>query len=278
MGAPVASLRPVAGGDINQAYLATVGESGRRAFVKTRAGAEPGEYEAEAAGLRWLGEGQLPVPEVLAVGGDPPCLVLEWVEPGRLDAGQAEAFGRGLARLHGLGAPAHAWLPGDGGRQRIGSLLIDAVPGERWAQVYAAQRLLPLTRMARDRGSLGAEGALAIEAVADRIDELAGPAEPPARLHGDLWAGNVHAGRDGRAWLIDPSAQGGHRELDLAMLRLFGTPGGDRVFAAYEEESPLAEGHADRVELWQLQPLLVHAVLFGGHYGGAAERAARHYL
>jgi fructosamine-3-kinase len=218
------------------------------------------------------------VPEVLAVGEDPPCLALEWVEPGRLGADQAEAFGRGLARLHGLGAPAHGWLPGDERRQRIGSLLLDTEPGERWAELYATQRLLPLTRMARDRGSLETEGARAIEAVADRIDELAGPAEPPARLHGDLWAGNVHADRDGRAWLIDPSAQGGHRELDLAMLRLFGTPGGDRMFAAYEEESPLAAGHADRIGLWQLQPLLVHAVLFGGHYGAAAERAARDYL
>ena len=105
---------------------------------------------------------------------------------------------------------------------------------------------------------------------------MPGPPEPPARLHGDLWSGNVLADADGRAWLIDPSAYGGHREVDLAMLRLFGAPS-ERIFAAYEEVAPLAAGWEERVRLWQLLPLLVHAVLFGGSYRGAAERAARHY-
>jgi fructosamine-3-kinase len=81
----------------------------------------------------------------------------------------------------------------------------------------------------------------------------------------------------GRPWLIDPSAYGGHREIDLAMLRLFGGPR-ERVFDAYAEAYPLADGYEDRVELWQLLPLLVHAVLFGGPYGAAAERGARHYV
>ena len=80
----------------------------------------------------------------------------------------------------------------------------------------------------------------------ERIADLAGPAEPPARLHGDLWGGNVLAGADGRARLIDPAAYGGHREVDLAMLRLFGAPS-QRVFAAYDEAAPLAEGHRERV-------------------------------
>ena len=110
----------------------------------------------------------------------------------------------------------------------------------------------------------------------DRIDQLAGPPEPPARLHGDLWGGNVLAGADGRAWLIDPASYGGHREVDLAMLRLFGSPG-ERVFAAYGEAAPLADGHEQRVALWQLVPLLAHAVLFGGGYGASVERAAGRY-
>ncbi|HYH61213.1 MAG TPA: fructosamine kinase family protein, partial [Solirubrobacterales bacterium] len=105
---------------------------------------------------------------------------------------------------------------------------------------------------------------------------LVGPPEPPARLHGDLWSGNVLTTTDG-AYLIDPAAYGGHREVDLAMLRLFGSPS-QRIFDAYEEAVPLAEGHAERVELWQLMPLLVHALLFGGSYGASAGRAARKYL
>jgi fructosamine-3-kinase len=115
-----------------------------------------------------------------------------------------------------------------------------------------------------------------VEGVCARIADLAGPPEPPARLHGDLWRGNVLADREGRPWLIDPSCFGGHREVDLAMLRLFGAPS-ERVFAAYEERAPLAEGWEERLALWQLSPLLVHAVLFGGSYREAAEGVARRY-
>ncbi len=285
LGRGVESLRPVSGGSINDAYAAELA-GGARAFVKTRADAQPGEFETEAAGLAWLAEGGVPVPEVLAVRSEPPLLALEWVEPGSLGGDGAEEFGRGLAALHALGAPAHGWIPGgeeagvEGGAgiQRLGSLALEVRPGEDWASVYAEQRLLPLARRCRDAGTLGSGGADAVEAVCDRMTELAGPAEPPARLHGDLWGGNVLADSAGNAWLIDPSAHGGHREMDLAMLRLFGSPGGERVFAAYEEAAPLADGAAERVGLWQLQPLLVHAALFGGSYGASAEHEARRLI
>ena len=115
----------------------------------------------------------------------------------------------------------------------------------------------------------------AVERVCGRITELAGPPEPPARLHGDLWSGNVLWSRT-RPFLIDPIAYGGHREVDLAMLRLFGSPA-PGLMAAYQEVAPLADGHEDRVALYQLFPLLVHAVLFGGGYGASPDRAARRY-
>jgi fructosamine-3-kinase len=277
LGRSVDSARAVAGGDINDAWAIELA-GGSSAFVKTRAAASVGEYEGEASGLRWLGEGPVGVPEVLAVGDEPAFLALEWVEPGRLSVEGAERFGRGLAELHALGAPAFGWLPGGTERQLIGSLGLPAATEESWPRFYAEQRLRPLAEIAADRGALSANGVAAVEVVRERIVELAGSPEPPARLHGDLWAGNLHADPDGEGWLIDPSAHGGHREVDLAMLPLFGAPHLRRILAAYEDVAPLADGADERVRLWQLLPLLVHAALFGGHYGAAVERAARAYV
>jgi len=263
--------RRVAGGDINDAYRVPL-DDGRDAFVKTRLDAPPGEYEAEAAALAWLAEpGALRVPGVIAVGdGAPRFLALEWVEAGRLDAAGEEELGRGLARVHRAGAPAFGAFREGGDELRISSLTFDVTPAGDWPGFYAERLLLPLA------GGLPASGRRALERVCERMADLAGPAEPPARLHGDLWSGNVLAGADGRAWLIDPLSYGGHREVDLAMLRLFGAPS-PRTLAAYDEEHPLADGHEDRVTLYQLFPLLVHTALFGGSYARSAEDAARRY-
>ncbi|WP_159058348.1 fructosamine kinase family protein, partial [Streptomyces europaeiscabiei] len=111
--------------------------------------------------------------------------------------------------------------------------------------------------------------------VCARLPDLAGPAEPPARLHGDLWNGNVLWGADGHARLIDPAAHGGHRETDLAMLALFGCPHLGHILDGYQRAAPLADGWQDRVGLHQLFPLLVHAVLFGRGYADQALQAAR---
>jgi fructosamine-3-kinase len=129
-----------------------------------------------------------------------------------------------------------------------------------------------------ERGTLSASGARAVERVCCRIADLAGPAEPPARLHGDLWSGNVHWAADGRVWLIDPAAHGGHRETDLAMLHLFGCPFLDRVLLGYQEAAPLADGWQRRIPLHQLFPLLVHVELFGRSYADQAVTAARRAL
>ena len=182
-------------------------------------------------------------------------------------------------QIHAAGSPNFG-DPGFGERlgvqARIGSLRLPNEPSADWVSFYAERRLLPLARIAAERGALSGSGVAAVERVCERLEQLAGPSEPPARLHGDLWSGNVYADSDGRPWLIDPSAYGGHREVDLAMLRLFGAPS-ERVFAAYEEVTPLADGWRERVGLWQLLPLLVHAVLFGGSYCAEAERMAKNY-
>jgi fructosamine-3-kinase len=99
---------------------------------------------------------------------------------------------------------------------------------------------------------------------------------PAARLHGDLWNGNVLWTAQG-ALLIDPAAHGGHPETDLAMLALFGLPYLDEMLTAYVATSPLPPGWQLRVGLHQLHPLLVHAVLFGPGYGAQAGQLARQY-
>jgi fructosamine-3-kinase len=270
--------RRVGGGDINEAFRVRLAD-GREAFVKTRREAIAGEYAAEAAGLAWLAEpGLLRTPAVMEV--DEAYLALQWIEPGALSSLGAEELGRGLAGTHRAGAEDFGAPPAlRGGDTGFGSLRLPNGPAADWPSFYAGQRLLPLLAIARERGAISASAGRAVESVCERIGELCGPSEPPARLHGDLWSGNVMADGEGRAWLIDPSAYGGHREVDLAMLRLFGGWAGtqSRIFDAYEEAWPLAEGWRDRVELYQLLPMLVHALLFGGSYRAGAERIAMSY-
>jgi fructosamine-3-kinase len=266
LGAAVRDQVPLGGG----AARVTLAD-GRTVLVKDGG---PAAIMAEAAGLRWLGSaGGAPVPAVLDVDGG--RLVTEFVASGAPGPRAAEELGRGLARMHAAGAPAFgAAPPGGPAEARIGAAPMRNVPAPSWPEWYAADRLLPYLRAARDDGSLPADGARLVEVVAERLPALAGPAEPPARLHGDLWSGNVLWSPVG-AVLIDPAAHGGHRETDLAMLALFGCPHLDTVLAAYDEAMPLAAGWRDRVPLHQLFPLLVHVVLFGGGYAAQAVSAAR---
>ncbi|MGH3822335.1 MAG: fructosamine kinase family protein [Pseudonocardiaceae bacterium] len=269
--AAVTGQRVLAATPRGSIWLVELGD-GRTVVAKR---GETGQVLAEAAGLRWLRvPGGPPIPQVY--GHDKQWLVTEYVPAGRPDGAAAERLGRQLAALHTAGAAAFGSAPPGGGQQAwIGAAPMANITAAQWPQWYAEYRVLCYLRTAVDRGTLDSAGAAAIQRTCERVGELAGPAEPPARLHGDLWSGNVHAGADGRTWLLDPAAHGGHRETDLAMLALFGYPNLERVRAGYTDVAPLAPGWQQRVPLHQLFPLLVHAVLFGGGYGASAAAAAR---
>ncbi len=272
--------RPLGGGDAAQAFEVRL-EDGTAVFAKTAPSDMPGALRAEAASLDWLAEpASVPVPAVH--GHDENWLVTEHVASASPTPEAAEDLGRGLARLHAAGAPAHGAPPPGGPTDAwIGLAPMRDEPVADWPSFYVAHRIEPYLRRAVDSGVMDTAESAVIGQVCERIDDLAGPAESAARLHGDLWTGNVHWGDDGtgaRAWLIDPAAHGGHRETDLAMLQLFGCPHLERVLGAYEEVAPLAPGWRDRVDLHQLFPLLVHAVLFGRGYAARAVTAARSLL
>nr|WP_245787456.1 fructosamine kinase family protein [Amycolatopsis saalfeldensis] len=242
--------------------------------VVVKRGHAPGATAAEAAGLRWLAEpAVVPIPAVH--GYDEHWLVLDRIDTERADERTAERLGRDLAALHAAGAPAFGSPPPDAPPGAwIGLAPMENTPAPDWPEWYAEHRVRPYVRLARDRGTLTAGEAGAFDRVCDRLPELSGPPEPPSRLHGDLWHGNVLWARDG-AYLIDPAAHGGHRETDLAMLRLFDCPGLDRILGAYTETAPLSPGWRERIELHQLFPLLVHTVLFGRLYATEALAIAR---
>jgi len=271
-GAAVRQFRPIGGGHGARHFRALLAD-GRELFIKSAPATEPAAASAaltaEAEGLRWLAEADAaPVPEIIFSGRN--MLALAWLHEASADSAAAERFGRDLARLHSAGASSFgAPWPG-----YIASLPLPNDRATSWPSWYAQHRLLPYCRMGRDVGALGPADVALIESVADRIGSLSGPPEPPSRIHGDCWTGNV-LWSGGRGWLIDPAAHGGHRETDLAMLALFGAPHLDRIVAAYDEASPLSDGWQARIPLHQLHPLLVHVCLFGAGYRQATISAAR---
>jgi fructosamine-3-kinase len=278
LGSPVRDTRPLGGGDVARSYRVELAD-GRTVFAKTHADPPPGFFVTEATGLAWLREaGVVAVPEVLAVSdgsgpdqeGPTALLVLEWIAESGSRSPDEPALGRALARLHRTGAATF----GREDRRPTGSRSLPNDPAGSWAEFYAGRRLRPLVALARRERAVPERTLAEVEAIAGRLPSYGAADEPPARLHGDLWAGNRLVDRAGRSWLIDPAAHGGHREFDLAMMRLFGgfAPA---VFDAYQQEFPLGEGWERRVPLHQLAPLLVHAVKFGGGYPAAVDRAVR---
>lgn len=252
--------------------------------VKSRPGAPRGFFELEAAGLRWLAEpeesGGARVVRVLDVGRDK--LVLGKVAAGRASQSKARAFGEALARTHDAGAPAFGAAPAGWDRDGWFGPLDDPrtmrlTPRATFGEFWAHDRIAPaVAELARRPGTYVPKDLATFEKLIERLlDGEFDDDEPPARVHGDLWWGNV-MWDDAGAVLIDPAAHGGHREEDLAMLGMFGVPHYDDIVAGYESVHPLP-GRESRAPLHRLYGVLMHAVLFDGAYVGQALDIARRY-
>ena len=273
LGAKIVGRSSMGGGSIADSARVELSD-GRKLFVKTHPrGAEM--FPAEAEGLQWLGQAEaIRVPEVVALGpARAPFLALNLIESRGPAPDHDEQLGRSLAALHRFGADRF-------GHHRdnfIGPLPQTGESRPDWPSFYGQCRLQPMMEQADRADALPSNLRRDLQRVIERLDDLCGPAEPPARLHGDLWGGNAITDERGGPVVLDPAVYGGHREIDLAMMRLFGGFG-PRVFAAYDEAFPLCPGHEDRIALYQLYPLLVHVVLFGGAYVGQLQRAVSRYV
>ena len=267
----------------------------REVFVKRGSGHGPDFFRHEAAGLAWLAAAPEGPRVVDVVRVDDDEITLEKIPAGRASPNAAHSFGRSLAAMHDAGAaawgePAYGWA----GRCFIGNRQQECRPSESWGEFYAEQRVRPFVGIAVDLGVLGGADLTVVERACDRIaaGELDDPHDRPARIHGDLWTGNVLWTRAGsgaaageprgsvevEAVLIDPAAHGGHRETDLAMLALFGAPLLNGILSGYEEAHPLREGWRDRIPLHQLHPLATHSAGHGAGYAVALVDAARAVL
>ena len=253
----------------------------------------------EAASLRWLAaaeaEGGAPVARLGEVGET--WLTTVRLRPGRATPEAAAAFGRALAATHRAGADWFGAPPpglvGDGDLAGV-PLPMRQAPPSCWGEFYATDRILPYVRIGFDRGALDSRDVGVLERLCNRLTDGEWDSPQPhgcpsaARVHGDLWGGNVlwaigqdvpgHETEDTVGVLIDPAAHGGHAETDLAALAVFGSPSLPRTIAAYNEVAPLADGWESRVTLHQIHMLAVHVALFGGSYGPQTVSAAGRYL
>lgn len=256
------SYLPIQGGDINQCFLLETSRG--KYFMKVNASLFGLDFfEKEARGLVILANaGAIRVPRPLFDGKfhQQIYLVMEYLEKGNPAPNFWQNFGESIAELHkhtqeNFGLPFQNY---------IGRLHQPNNVHAKWCDFFKAERLIFLLEKARNRNLLSADEISLAEKICEKIDQLI-PEEKPALLHGDLWKGNFIVQENGTAAVFDPATYYGHREMDIAMAQLFG--GFDsQFFEAYNACLPLQQGWMDRMEIFQLYPLLAHLILFGGPY------------
>ncbi len=257
-----ATVHAVTGGDINRAYK--IQHKKNTFFLKVNdANAYPLMFEREADGLAALrNNSDCIIPNVLKTGvvDGLQFLLLEWIERGAPAKNYHSSLGKSLAAMHLQTAEQAGWAVDN----YIGSLPQRNSFTNDWCSFYASHRIAPMLKLLTEKGAFGNKEQQYAERLYSQLPQYF-PNEKPAFLHGDLWGGNHFPNENGLPVLIDPAVYYGHREMDIGMTALFG--GFDRAFyEAYNYYYPLESGWQQRLQLTQLYPLLVHAVLFGGHY------------
>ncbi len=263
------SSTPLSGGDINDVFLMETNCD--KLVVKVNsASAFPGMFEAEKEGLDALrNTNAIKIPEVFSVGSynDIAYLLLEYIPPGPERENFWEDFGEKMALLH------------QNTNKKFGfnkSNYIGSLPqSNEWCtsayEFYITQRLNPQFKMASVKGYSFKNLSIFYK----KLEEII-PEESASLIHGDLWSGNYIIDNDGQACLMDPSVSYFHREMDIAMMQLFG--GFNEVlFNIYNEIFPLKEEWKSRLDIWQLYYLLVHLNLFGSSYYESVNRILSKY-
>jgi fructosamine-3-kinase len=271
LGRPIRQVTPLGGGDINQARLLETG-SGRYFLKMNTLAVSLDMFRTEAAGLKLIRETEtIRSPNVLGCEqvGNTAFLLLEFIESGRRSDGFWTNFGVSLAEMHRAPQPAFG-LSFD---NYIGSLPQANPEMERWPAFYQRARLAPQLQMALDTNRLDSRDRAQFDQLFQKLPDLL-PGEPPSLIHGDLWSGNFLAGPNEEGVLIDPAVCRAHREMDIAMSKLFGgfAPA---FYEAYHAAYPLLSGWEERVPIYQLYYLLVHVNLFGGGYVGSVREVLR---
>jgi len=273
LGIKIDKITPLSGGSINAAYC--VSHSNRNWFIKINDKEKyPGMFEAEAKGLALLKKSDFIIPGIIAYGEhlDYSYLILDFIDTLSEQQMNWPLFGKNLAKMHQLSNDVF----GLDYQNYIGSLEQKNNSAITWEEFYANQRILALSESAFNLGLLSNTEIKSAERLCAKLQDLL-PKESPSLLHGDLWQGNLLCNKDSKPVLIDPAVYYGHREMDLAMLFLFGSIPNDSILE-YELTYPLEKGWKKRMDIHQLYPLLVHLILFGESYYGSVNSILKKYV
>ncbi|MFA0962485.1 fructosamine kinase family protein [Roseivirga sp. BDSF3-8] len=244
-------------------------------FIKWNDHGEPDMFEKEFRGLELLrkaGSGHVPQPFNHGQVGESRYLLTEYLDSYRKDNRYWENLGHNLALLHRQTSDQ----PGLNFNNYIGRLPQNNEPLPDWVDFFIERRLKVQAGLARYNGLVDDAFMNRFKKIYPKLSEILTD-ESHSLLHGDLWSGNVMTGPDGEGWLIDPAVYYGNREVDLGFTRLFG--GFDQIFYdAYEESYPTITGLSERIDIYNLYPLLVHVNLFGLSYLSGVERIITKYI